>query len=84
LFGSILSLISFFPNSSSFFTYKFYFILTLDRSTKFLEKQAKVKPKTSRGKEIIKIRSEIDETESKEKPYKESTKQKAEEGKDPN
>jgi hypothetical protein len=42
---------------------------------KVLEKQ--VKPKISRQKEIIKIRAEIDETETKKKNlYKESMKQK--------
>jgi hypothetical protein len=43
---------------------------------KLLEKQEQVKPKTSRRREINKIRAEINEIETK-KPYKESTKQKA-------
>jgi hypothetical protein len=46
---------------------------------KLLEKQEQAKPKTSRRQEIIKIRSEINEIETKntKKPYKESMKQKA-------
>jgi hypothetical protein len=43
---------------------------------KLLEKQKQAKPKTSRRREIIKIRAEINEIDTK-KPYKESTKQKA-------
>jgi hypothetical protein len=43
---------------------------------KLLEKQEQAKPKTSRRREIIKIRAEIHEIEIK-KPYKVSTKQKA-------
>jgi hypothetical protein len=43
---------------------------------KRLEKQEQAKPKTSRRREIIKIRTEINEIENK-KLYKESTKQKA-------
>jgi hypothetical protein len=43
---------------------------------KHLEKQEQANPKTSRRKEIIKIRAEINELETK-KPYKESMKQKA-------
>jgi hypothetical protein len=38
---------------------------------KFLEKQEQAQPKTSSGREIIKIRAEINEI----KKYKESTKQ---------
>jgi hypothetical protein len=44
---------------------------------KLLEKQEQAKPKTSRRREIIKIRAEINETEIKKKTHKESTKQKA-------
>jgi hypothetical protein len=44
---------------------------------KFLEKQEQAKPKTSRRREIIKIRVKIKEIETKKKKYKESTKQKA-------
>jgi hypothetical protein len=44
---------------------------------KLLEKQEKANSKTSRRKEIIKIRAEINEIETKKKPYKESMKQKA-------
>jgi hypothetical protein len=46
---------------------------------KLLEKQEQVNPKTSRRKEIIKIRAEINETETNKqtKKYKESVKQKA-------
>jgi hypothetical protein len=45
---------------------------------KLLEKQEQGKPKTSRRREIIKIRAEINELEiKKKKPDKESTKQKA-------
>jgi hypothetical protein len=43
---------------------------------KLLGKQEQAKPKTSRRKEIIKIRAEINKIEIKKKPYKESTKQK--------
>jgi hypothetical protein len=43
---------------------------------KLLEKQEQTNPKTSRRKEIIKKRAEINEIETKQ-PYKESTKQKA-------
>jgi hypothetical protein len=43
---------------------------------KLLEKQKQAKPKSSRKREIINIRAEIHEIETK-KPYKESTKQKA-------
>jgi hypothetical protein len=43
---------------------------------KLLEKQEQVNPKPSRRREIIKIRAEINEIETK-KPYKESMKQKA-------
>jgi hypothetical protein len=43
---------------------------------KFLEKQEQAEPKTSRRRDIIKIRAEINETETK-KTYKESMKQKA-------
>jgi hypothetical protein len=43
---------------------------------KLLEKQEQANPKTSRRKEIIKIKAEINEIEAK-KPYKESMKQKA-------
>jgi hypothetical protein len=43
-----------------------------------LEKQEQAKPKTSRRKEILKIRAKINEmeTKKKKKPKKESTKQK--------
>jgi hypothetical protein len=46
---------------------------------KLLEKQEQVNPKTSRRREIIKIRAEINEIETTitTKPYKESMKQKA-------
>jgi hypothetical protein len=45
---------------------------------KLLEKQEQANPKTSRRKEIIKIRAKINETETTtKKTYKESTKQKA-------
>jgi hypothetical protein len=48
---------------------------------KLLEKQEQTNPKTSRREEIIKIRAEINEIETKkqqqQKPYKESMKQKA-------
>jgi hypothetical protein len=45
---------------------------------KLLEKQEQTNPKTSRRKEIIKIRAEINEIETnKQKKYKESIKQKA-------
>jgi hypothetical protein len=43
---------------------------------KLLEKQEQAKPKTSRRTEIIKIRAEINEIETKKK-YKKSIKQKA-------
>jgi hypothetical protein len=43
---------------------------------KLLEKQEQVNLKTSRRREIIKIRAEINEIETK-NPYKESMKQKA-------
>jgi hypothetical protein len=47
-------------------------------SLKLLEKQEQEKPKSSRRREIIKIRAEINEIETKKKKkYKESTKQKA-------
>jgi hypothetical protein len=42
---------------------------------KFLEKQEQANPKTSRSREIIKIRTKINEVETKKK-YKESMKQK--------
>jgi hypothetical protein len=42
---------------------------------KLLEKQEQANPKTSRRREIIKIRAEINEIETK--TYKESMKQKA-------
>jgi ribosome maturation protein Sdo1 len=42
-----------------------------------LEKQEQANPKTSRRREIIKIKAEINEIEIKKKPYKESMKQKA-------
>jgi hypothetical protein len=44
---------------------------------KFLEKQEQAKPKTSRRREIINIRDEINEIETKKKKYKELMKQKA-------
>jgi hypothetical protein len=37
---------------------------------KLLEKQEQVKPKTSRRRETIKIWAEINEIETKRKPYK--------------
>jgi hypothetical protein len=45
---------------------------------KLLEKQQQANPKTIRRREIIKIRAEINETETNKpkKPYKESMKQK--------
>jgi hypothetical protein len=43
---------------------------------KLLEKQEQANPKTSRRREIIKIRAEINEIETK-KTYKDSTKQKS-------
>jgi hypothetical protein len=43
---------------------------------KLLEKQEQTKPKTSRRRELIKIRAKINELETK-TPYKQSTKQKA-------
>jgi hypothetical protein len=43
---------------------------------KLLEKQEQANPKTNRGREIITIRAEINETETeKKKPYKEVMKQ---------
>jgi hypothetical protein len=42
-----------------------------------LEKQEQAKPKSSRRREIIKIRAKINEIETKNTPYKESMKQKA-------
>jgi hypothetical protein len=42
-----------------------------------LEKQEQANPKTSRRKEIIKIKTEINEIETKQKTYKQSIKQKA-------
>jgi hypothetical protein len=45
---------------------------------KFLEKQEHANPKTSRRREMIKIRAKINEIEKQQqKPYKESMKQKA-------
>jgi hypothetical protein len=44
---------------------------------KLLEKQEQTNPKTSRRKEIIKIRAEINEIETTTKKYKESMKKKA-------
>jgi hypothetical protein len=44
---------------------------------KLLEKQEQANPKTRSRKEIIKMRVEINEIETKKKPYKESMKQKA-------
>jgi hypothetical protein len=44
---------------------------------KLLEKQEQANPKTSRRKEIIKIRAEINEIETKKNTYKESIKRKA-------
>jgi hypothetical protein len=44
---------------------------------KLLVKQEQAKPETSRRREIIKIRAENNEIETKNKTYKESTKQKA-------
>jgi hypothetical protein len=45
---------------------------------KLLEKQEQANPKTSRRREIIKIRAKINEIETnKQKKYKESMKQKA-------
>jgi hypothetical protein len=46
---------------------------------KLLEKEEQVKPKTSRRREIINIRAEINEVETKKKknPFEEPTKQKA-------
>jgi hypothetical protein len=43
---------------------------------RLLEKQEQAKPKSSRRENIIKLRAEINEIETK-KSYKESTKQKA-------
>jgi hypothetical protein len=42
---------------------------------KLLEKQEQANPKTSRRREIIKIRAEINEIETNKKTYKESMKQ---------
>jgi hypothetical protein len=44
---------------------------------KLLEKQEQANPKTSRRREIIKIRVKINEIETIKNPYKESMKQKA-------
>jgi hypothetical protein len=45
---------------------------------KLLQKQGQANPKTSRRKEIVKIRTKINEIETnKQKPYKEPMKQKA-------
>jgi hypothetical protein len=44
---------------------------------KLLEKQEQAKPKTSRRREIIKIRAKINEIETTTKKCKESMKQKA-------
>jgi hypothetical protein len=43
---------------------------------KLLEKQEQANPKTSRNREIIKIRAKINEIETNKKTYKESMKQK--------
>jgi hypothetical protein len=43
---------------------------------KLLEKQEQTKPKTSRQREIIKIRAKVNEIKTKKKLYKESVKQK--------
>jgi hypothetical protein len=43
---------------------------------KLLEKQEQANPKTNRRREIIKIRAEINEIETKKKKYKELMKQK--------
>jgi hypothetical protein len=43
---------------------------------KLLEKQEQAKPKTSRRRQIIKIRAKINEIDTK-KPHKDSMKQKA-------
>jgi hypothetical protein len=45
------------------------------KDLKFLEKQEQAKPKTSRRREIIKIRVENNEIQNK-TPHKDSTKQK--------
>jgi hypothetical protein len=44
---------------------------------KLIEKQDQANPKTSRRREIIKIRTEINEIETKKKTHKKSMKQKA-------
>jgi hypothetical protein len=44
---------------------------------KLLQRQEQTKPKTSRQKEIIKIRAEINENKTNRKLYKESIKQKS-------
>jgi hypothetical protein len=44
---------------------------------KLLDKQKQANPKTSRRKEIIKIKAEINQIERTKKKYKESMKQKA-------
>jgi hypothetical protein len=44
---------------------------------KLLEKQEQANPKTSRRREIIKIRTKINEIETNKKTYKELMKQKA-------
>jgi hypothetical protein len=49
----------------------------LIQQLKLLEKQEEANPKTSRRKEIIKIRAEINEIETNKQKYKESMKQKA-------
>jgi hypothetical protein len=45
------------------------YILKGQKDLKLLEKQEKAKPKISRRREVIKIRAEINETETK-KPIK--------------
>jgi hypothetical protein len=47
------------------------------KDLKLLEKEEQANPKTSRRKEIIKIRAEINEVETTKKTYKESIKPKA-------
>jgi hypothetical protein len=44
---------------------------------KLLEKQEQANPKTSRRREIIKIRAKINKTETNKKTYKKSMKEKA-------
>jgi hypothetical protein len=44
---------------------------------KLLEKQEQANPKTNRRREIIKIRAEINEIETKKKPYKKSNETKS-------